>query len=189
MGSRPGGATMGEMGDLQKAILVRATAGRRLAARPLCALAMLLAVAGGCGIPRDPDGTYDRVRGATMRAGVSEHPPWTSLASGKPAGIEVDLLEDFAASLSATIRWHRGSEAPLVEALNDGRLDVIIGGFRESTPWNSHAAATQPYVESGGEKYVMLVRQGENRWLIKLDRYLAQRKADTQRRLDRQFTP
>src|SRR3712207_7643050 len=58
----------------------------RLAARPhglsilrSAALASLLAlVAAACDLPRDPEGTLQRVRGGTMRVGVVERRPWTT---------------------------------------------------------------------------------------------------------------
>jgi hypothetical protein len=38
-----------------------------------CVVAALMAVA--CGIPRDPDGTLDRVGGGTMRVGIVPSDP------------------------------------------------------------------------------------------------------------------
>jgi polar amino acid transport system substrate-binding protein len=39
------------------------------------ALLILAVAAGSCGIPRDPRGTLDRVRGGTLRVGVAERAP------------------------------------------------------------------------------------------------------------------
>jgi polar amino acid transport system substrate-binding protein len=107
--------------------------------------AMLLAT---CGFPRDPDGTLDRVRGGTFRAGLIEHPPWASSEAGMPTGSEVELLEALARDLDAEIRWTAGTEIELIEALELGELDAVIGGLTADSPWVSEAAVTAPYVET-----------------------------------------
>jgi ABC-type amino acid transport substrate-binding protein len=132
----------------------------------------------GCGLPRDPEGAWERIRGGEMRVGVSEHPPWTRWEDGEPSGIEVQLLRDLGNRLDARIQWRRGAESELVEALERGELDVVIGGVKDSTPWSSHAAATRPYVTFEGEDYVLLVPHGENRWLLELDRFLHGRETE-----------
>ena len=63
--------------------------------------------AAGCGIPRDPESTLDRVRGGTLRAGITASEPWTTLEGGRPGGVEVALVERFAQEL--------GAGAPLVD--------------------------------------------------------------------------
>ncbi len=61
---------------------------------------LLLAAAlalGGCEYPRDPEGTLDRVRGGTLRVGISPSEPWVTLAENEPpAGVEVELVQEFA---------------------------------------------------------------------------------------------
>ena len=54
---------------------------------------VIVMVLAGCGIPRDPEGTLERIRGGTIRAGISENPPWTELSGGQAGGIEPRLLE------------------------------------------------------------------------------------------------
>ncbi len=94
----------------------------------------LLVVAGAaCGIPRDPRGTLDRVRGGTMRVGVAARAPWVVLAGAEPAGVEPRLLRTFARALGARIAWTPGAESELMEALERGELDVVAGGLTRST--------------------------------------------------------
>jgi polar amino acid transport system substrate-binding protein len=108
---------------------------------------MLAALAlAACGLPRDPDGTLDRVRGGTLRAGLIEHPPWASSRAGEPAGVEVELLEGLAEDLDAEIRWTTGTESELIEALELGELDAVVGGLTADSPWMSKAAFTAPYL-------------------------------------------
>jgi polar amino acid transport system substrate-binding protein len=104
--------------------------------------AVLLA---GCGVPRDPEGTLDRVRGGTLRAGISQSEPWTRLEAGRPSGVEVRLVERFAEELGATVQWTDGSEAELVAALEVRELDLMVAGLTADTPWQAKAAITRGY--------------------------------------------
>jgi polar amino acid transport system substrate-binding protein len=109
-------------------------------------MAALLAVgAAGCGIPRDPESTLDRVRGATLRAGITASEPWTTLEGGRPGGVEVELVEQFAHELGAKVEWVDGSEAELIGALEVRELDLVVGGLTADTPWQSKAAITRSY--------------------------------------------
>lgn len=137
----------------------------------LAVLALLLST--GCQLPHDPLGTYLRVQKGTLRVGITENTPFTHLdAQKQPGGVEVELLHQCAQQLDAQIEWIVDSESNLVELLHRGQLDLIIGGFARSTPWSEQVALTQPYVEWKGKQRVMAVRQGENRWLLELDRFL-----------------
>jgi polar amino acid transport system substrate-binding protein len=107
------------------------------------ALALILA---GCGIPRDPEGTLERVDGGVMRVGVTEAPPWVELSAQEPDGIEVRLVEQLAEELDARIEWVEGSEQELFGALKERDLDLVIGGLTSDTPWSAEAAVTHPYL-------------------------------------------
>lgn len=142
-----------------------------------------LAVLAGCGItvPSDPEGTLDRVSGGTLRVGVTESEPWVTVeSSGEPGGSEPTLLREFAAELGARLDWRVDSEETLVGALERGELDVVVGGFTDATPWTHRVAMTVPYTEATGadgrpHKHVMLVRMGENRFLVALETFLLER--------------
>jgi polar amino acid transport system substrate-binding protein len=107
------------------------------------ALALILA---GCGIPRDPEGTLERVDAGVMRVGVTEAPPWVELGTQEPDGIEVRLVEQLAEELDADIEWVEGSEQELFGALKERDLDLVIGGLTAETPWSAEAAVTHPYL-------------------------------------------
>jgi polar amino acid transport system substrate-binding protein len=125
----------------------------------------------GCQLPTDPKGTYDRVQQGHLRVGVSERPPWTTAADERP-GVEQRLLSLYAQAHGLQVEWRVGSESALIDALDHGHVDVLIGGFTEDSPWADYAGATQPYIRHRDKRNVMLVRQGENRWLLELDRFL-----------------
>jgi polar amino acid transport system substrate-binding protein len=115
------------------------------AMRALGVAVVVAVVLAGCGVPRDPEGTLDRVRGGTLRVGISQSEPWTRLVGGRPSGVEVRLVERFAAELGATVRWVDGSEADVVAALEVRELDLVVAGLTADTPWQAKAAITRGY--------------------------------------------
>jgi polar amino acid transport system substrate-binding protein len=113
--------------------------------RSLVGAILAVLLVGGCGIPRDPESTLDRVRGGVLRVGVTESEPWTRLEAGQPTGVEVELVERFAAEVGARVEWVDGSEADLIAALEVRELDLVIGGLTADTPWQAKAAITRSY--------------------------------------------
>src|SRR5690606_15933037 len=108
----------------------------------------LVAVAlAGCGLPRDPEGTLDRVRGDTLRVGVTEAPPFVVRrgAAGIPGGVEAALVQAFADSLGAVVAWHWGPAEAHFEALKRYELDLVAAGLTAATPWKAHVGLTRPY--------------------------------------------
>jgi len=110
----------------------------------LIGLALLVLTA--CNIPRDPEGTLQRVTGGTLRVGITENDPWV-IIEGEPTGVEVTLVEGFAKTLSADIEWVEGTEAELIGALERRELDLVIGGFTSNSPWAQKVAITAHYHE------------------------------------------
>jgi len=116
---------------------------------------LLLSLA--CQYPRDPEGTLDRVAGGVMRVGFVEHPPWVEKENETlAAGIEPELLRQFAAELDSDLRVYWGSEEDLFTALEHFELDVVAGGLTEATPWLIHSS----YRKASGEH--TKVRSGSN---------------------------
>ena len=115
----------------------------------VAALVLGASLLAGCAVPDDPAGTLERVRGGTMRVGVSESVPWVRLRGPRPRGIEPALLGGFARSLGARIEWVEGSESELMAALHEHELDVVVAGLtRKGSPWDREAAITRPYVRT-----------------------------------------
>lgn len=68
-----------------------------------------------CEIPRDPEGTLDRATGGTITVGAIEAEPWVVVEDDEPRdGVEVALVERFAVSIDADVRWVVGSEEELL---------------------------------------------------------------------------
>ncbi|QIN83780.1 transporter substrate-binding domain-containing protein [Rubrobacter tropicus] len=114
----------------------------------ICLAALVAISSGGCGFPRDPMGTLERVRGGQMRVGVVANEPWTR-ANGEPSGVEVELIEDFAGELRAETVHVRGTTPELLQAARQGEVDVVVGGFTDESPGireQKEAGITRPYL-------------------------------------------
>ncbi|MGV9768061.1 hypothetical protein ACWDR7_01020 [Microbacterium sp. NPDC003461] len=148
--------------------------------RPWLRVAALLAAAlslPACGlsIPADPDGTLDRVSGGTLRAGASADPGLVEVRGGEPEGPLVDLVEEFADRIDADAEWTVASEESLVTGLEEGRLDLAVGGFTDATPWSDRGGLTRGYPGipgADGRPIAVLVPLGENAMLAELEAFL-----------------
>lgn len=144
---------------------------------------LVLAALVGCGaVPADAEGTTERVRAGVLRVGVTHNPPWVDATDpAEPGGTEADLLKELAVGLGTELEWTIGSEAVLVTALHEGRIDLVAGGFTDDTPWSQQVAMTAPYTEERDEsgrtlKHVLLTRAGENRFLTTVEQFIAEQK-------------
>ena len=133
----------------------------------------------GCSrFPADPYDTLEQVQGGVLRVGVSPHKPWTVVSgAAEPSGVEPDLVRAFADGLQARVEWRVGGEEMLVGELEEGRLDLVVGGLTADSPWSDKAAITKPYMEApdvSGEPVgrVMAAPMGENAFLLELEEFL-----------------
>ena len=129
--------------------------------RPLFLISLLalsvVAHLGCASLPRDPKETLRQLQSRPLRVGLVEHPPWVVRTNDEPAGVEVDLIRNFAAQLGTTPDWHWGGEQEQMEALEHYQLDVVLGGFTDETPWSKYVGITRPYFE---ETYRVATPQG-----------------------------
>lgn len=146
----------------------------------LVAAAVLLT---GCGsvvpddFPADPDGTLDRVRSdGVLQVGASPRPGWVDVAGESPAGREPRLVTGFADHLAVDVEWTVAGEEELVRLLEDGEIDLAVGGFTDTNAWVDEVGLTRPYteVDAAGttEAHVMMVPMGENALMSELERWL-----------------
>ena len=110
------------------------------------ALVLAAIVAVGCGLPRDAEGTLERVRGGVMRVGVTENDPWVVLGPDGPSGVEVEIVRRLAQDLDASIRWTEGNVDDLAAAGHVRELDLMIGGLTSTSKISSEVTLTHPYL-------------------------------------------
>lgn len=151
-------------------------------------LTLMLAVAlstTGCGlqIPADPEGTLDRVSGGVLRAGASPSDGLVAVdAAGAVSGPLPDIVSGFAADRDAEVVWTVGSEEDLVVALEEGRLDLAVGGFTTDTPWSDRVSVTRGIPgaviagASAGDSVIVLPL-GENALQSALETFVDERAA------------
>ncbi|WP_291797669.1 transporter substrate-binding domain-containing protein [Brevibacterium sp.] len=149
--------------------------GQRTLAVVLAALSALGTA--GCSVPADPEGTLDRARHGELVVGVSHSPPWTDARGSAPTGTEPELVRSFADSLDAEVDWEVAGEERLMTLLEEGDLDLVVGGLTTDSPWTSEAALTTDYTttpgsDGGKDRHVMAVRMGENALQTELERHL-----------------
>ena len=129
--------------------------------RPLFLISLLVlsvvAQFGCASLPRDPKETLRQLQSRPIRVGLVEHPPWVVRTNDEPAGVEVDLIRNFASQLGTTPDWHWGGEQEQMEALEHYQLDVVLGGLTDETPWRKYVGITRPYFE---ETYRVATPQG-----------------------------
>lgn len=146
----------------------------------LWSLVLVALVLTGCGlsIPTDPDGTLDQVRASgVLRVGASPRPGWVDVSDqDEPTGREPELVQRFADHLGVEVEWTVAGEEHLVALLEQGELDLAVGGLTDQNRWVDKVGLTRPYVEveEGGETvaHVMMVPMGENAFQSELERWL-----------------
>ncbi len=140
-------------------------------------LSAMTAALAGCGIsvPADPDGTLQTVSGGELRVGVSSEEGLADVSGDTADGPLIDLVDDFAESIDAEIEWTVGSEETLVSLLEEGDLDLVVGGLTDQTPWADRVGVTRGYhgIEGAEDRaIVMFVPLGENAFLTELEGFL-----------------
>lgn len=147
----------------------------------LAAVAALL-LSGCAGLPRDPNGTLDRIRSSQiLRVGASPSEGLLAVADGDVTGPEADLVESFAQAQGARVEWHPGGETDLVHELAHGRLDLVVGGLTADSPWTEEVALTRPWSSSQRDgatvERVLAAQRGENALLVALETHLDGRRS------------
>jgi len=138
--------------------------------KPLPLIACLGTALVGCGsLPRDPDGTLQRVRSEhAFRVGIIA-------GAGTPGGNAETAA--FIARVSratgarATVR-DGASEALLLD-LEAGGLDLVLGPLSPKSPWADEVAILRPIAEPVAPQHLVvapIARNGENRWIMLLER-------------------
>src|SRR3546814_11976179 len=96
------------------------------------AMTLILPLA-GCDLPKDPNGTLDRVQGGVMRVGISANPPWTVVRDRQFGGVEVALMQAFARAIDTrTERKPPGPTKPM-KSLKEVQHGPVTRGLTART--------------------------------------------------------
>ena len=133
------------------------------------AIGAALALAGCDSLPKDPDGTLDRVRTQrSFRVGL--------IATGdvEIGGDRRDaFLRRVAQATGAAPAVKEGAAEPLLLELEDGQLDLVVGVISPDSPWVGRVTLLKPIGETVAPQHLLLTpmaRNGENRWIMLLER-------------------
>lgn len=118
----------------------------------------------GCGIPRDIEGTSERIAATrVVRVG------W----DGGDAATARPFLDRLTGATGARLSFRRAPLEQLVHELDHDRLDVIVVPVRPDAALADEVALTDPLAGPTAEdRPVALraaVRNGENRWLMTVE--------------------
>jgi polar amino acid transport system substrate-binding protein len=111
-----------------------------------CAAVLCVLLTASCGFPKDPEGTLERVRGGTLRVGITTNDPWTIVEEDEHSGVEVELVEGFAREIDSEVEWTEGSESELIAALHQRELDLVVAGLASNGSWTAEVTPTHPYL-------------------------------------------
>lgn len=132
---------------------------------------LLLLLAAGCGpLPRDPDGTLERVRAErSFRVGVIA--PGDDLADRE----KVDrFLAHLSEATGARPLIDTGPADTLLNRLEQGRIDLVVGHFVRPTPWAQRVSLSPPFAwqarDIGTVELAAAARNGENAWIEAIHR-------------------
>ena len=126
-------------------------------------LCLALLTLAGCDLPKDPEGTLERVRGGELRVGV---------LTGNPRAEAEDrrIVDALAAAIQARPSFHPNDAHHLLWDLQHGGLDLVIGGMPAKTPFSQDVGLSKtagPLFRPGeAEERVLAVRNGENGFLL-----------------------
>lgn len=148
---------------------------RRSAATVVALAVALSTTACGVMVPTDPNGTLQRIESSgELRAGATAAGEALVIDGSNVSGPLAGLVEGFAREHGATVEWVTASEETLVDGLEDGSLDVAVGGMTDATPWTDRVSVTRGFTGiegSGGKALVVLVPLGENALQSTLEQY------------------
>jgi len=120
--------------------------------------------------PRDTAGTLERVRaGHILRVGLV-----AGEAEARDREKIAAYLERVRRATGAKLVVTRGAAESLLLRLDQGALDLVIGDMSENTPWIADVMVIEPISETmlGKDRILLspIARNGENRWIMLLER-------------------
>lgn len=130
----------------------------------------LAALAACSELPKDPDGTLDRVlRDRSFRVGIVASAGGEAVAARERA-----YVARVAAATGARPQIERDAAELLLMRLAEGEIDLVVGEFQHKGPWSTHVHMLPALSRApiGGREAMVAAAaaNGENRWIMLLDR-------------------
>ena len=138
--------------------------------------ALLLLLFGCSPFPKDSEQTLQQVTtNKILKVGVIEHKPWVFRHNEEVQGIEIKIITEFAKSLNVEPQWYFYPESVAIQKLEENKINIVVGGLTEVTPWKQLIALTRPYLKIDKSKkthHVIAVLKGENQFMVTLEAFL-----------------
>lgn len=119
-------------------------------------------------LPRDPAGTSNRIA-QDRKFTVALADP--SISEAPQVG---KLIHEIERKTGARAQWRPGSGEAVLQQLDDGTLDLVIGRFTANSPWATDVAFGPPLATTGSKDAPLILkaamRNGENRWIMTIER-------------------
>jgi hypothetical protein len=134
--------------------------------------ASAIGLAGCADLPKDPEGTLDRIRSERVfRVGI--------ISPGGDAaerGRQRLLIEGIANAAGARPELRSGASEELLHQLEEGAVDIVIGPLAQDSPWSKRVTLLPPLEpkakseSKSAPKPHAAARNGENAWISLLYR-------------------
>ena len=121
-------------------------------------------------IPRDPNGTTERILNAqSFRAGI---------VSGSASDPTNTIVKRIESQTRAKAILKRGEATLLLKQLEDGQIDLVVGSFAENSPLKTSVTFSAPLGNRMVTAEAPVIRAatplGENRWSILVEKAVRQ---------------
>ena len=120
-----------------------------------------------CDIPKDPNDSYKDAKTHGLKIGVVNVED-TEIQRHLLLQKEIELLRGFAEKHQLSTKETKGTESELLGLLEDGQLQMVVGGFDEKTVWKEKAALSKPYDST----HVVALPKGENALIFAFESYI-----------------
>ncbi len=140
----------------------------RLAGTVASAAILIAGLAACAELPRDPNGTTERIR--------RTHEIVLGDIAGAPRSPAAErILERVAGRLGARVTRVEGHGEDLLNRLEKGKVDLVYGHFAQASPWAGKVHFGSPLERrrnAGEEEHVprFAFRNGENGWIALVER-------------------
>lgn len=128
-----------------------------------------------CKLPEDPQSTLQNVLNShTLKIGLCP-----TIGDQKVTQLENHMLEKLAAELQTKISWIVDNQENLYRKLEKNELNIVSCNIHADSPWKDQLAFTIPFEEIKDPttntqltSFVFAVKQGENRWLSFINKFI-----------------